>query len=190
MLDCLIVGGGPAGLTAAIYLARYRRKTRLIDSGESRAALIPESHNYPGFRGIGGPDLLRRLRDQAVLYGAVLEQGRVSALTGDQDSVFIAECDDRQIHARFVLLASGLVDEAPQIEGLTDGATPALSGSAPYATASKPWIGALVWSGIWNQPAKRRFSLELTRARYLCFQLTISSRVRYQIICENRASLS
>jgi thioredoxin reductase (NADPH) len=121
MLDCLIVGGGPAGLTAAIYLARYRRKTRLIDSGESRAALIPESHNYPGFRGIGGPDLLRRLRDQAVSYGAMLEQGRVSALTGDQDSVFIAECDDRQIRARFVLLASGLVDEAPQIEGLTDG---------------------------------------------------------------------
>src|SRR5215217_6340749 len=121
MLDCLIVGGGPAGLTAAIYLARYRRKARLIDGGESRAALIPESHNYPGFRGIGGPDLLRRLRDQGVLYGAVLAQGRVSALTADQDGAFIAKCDDREIRARFVLMATGLVDEAPQIEGLTDG---------------------------------------------------------------------
>jgi thioredoxin reductase (NADPH) len=121
MLDCLIVGGGPAGLTAAIYLARYRRKTRLIDGGESRAALIPESHNYPGFRGIGGPDLLRRLRDQAVLYGAVLEQGRVSALSCEQNSIFIAKRDDGEVRARFVLLASGLVDEAPQIEGLTDG---------------------------------------------------------------------
>jgi len=121
MLDCLIVGGGPAGLTAAIYLARYRRMTRLIDEGESRAALIPESHNYPGFRGIGGPDLLRRLRDQAVLYGAVLERGRVSALTRDKSGDFVARSGDSEIRARFVLLATGLVDEAPQIEGLTRG---------------------------------------------------------------------
>jgi thioredoxin reductase (NADPH) len=53
--DCIIIGGGPAGLTAAIYLARYRRQIVLIDSGESRAALIPESHNYPGFQnGVSG----------------------------------------------------------------------------------------------------------------------------------------
>src|SRR3954463_12990988 len=118
MLDCLIVGGGPAGLTAAIYLARYRRKTRLIDSGESRAALIPESHNYPGFRGIGGPDLLRRLRDQAGLYGGVLERARVSALDRGEDGAFIARTGDSEIQARFVLLAAGLIDETPQIDGL------------------------------------------------------------------------
>jgi hypothetical protein len=58
MLDCLIIGGGPAGLTAAIYLARYRRAAVLVDDGASRAALIPASHNYPGFKGIAGPDLL------------------------------------------------------------------------------------------------------------------------------------
>jgi thioredoxin reductase (NADPH) len=55
MLDCLIIGGGPAGLTAAIYLARYRRETVMIDEGASRARLIPASHNYPGFKGIGCP---------------------------------------------------------------------------------------------------------------------------------------
>jgi thioredoxin reductase len=44
----LIIGGEPAGLTAAVYLARYRRNVLVFDSGESRAALIPESHNYPG----------------------------------------------------------------------------------------------------------------------------------------------
>jgi thioredoxin reductase (NADPH) len=121
MLDCLIVGGGPAGLTAAIYLARYRRMTRVMDGGESRAALIPESHNYPGFRGIAGPDLLCRLRDQAGLYGAVLERGRVSALNRGDDGIFIAKAGDSEIQARFVLLATGLVDEAPRIEGLTDG---------------------------------------------------------------------
>ena len=54
MIDCLIVGGGPAGLTAAIYLARFRRDIRVIDAGSSRASLIPTSHNYPGFpEGIG-----------------------------------------------------------------------------------------------------------------------------------------
>ena len=47
-LDCLIVGGGPAGLTAGIYLARFRRRAKIIDAGSSRAALIPRSHNFPG----------------------------------------------------------------------------------------------------------------------------------------------
>jgi putative NAD(P)-binding protein len=68
MIDCLIVGGGPAGLTAAIYLARYRRDAVLVDEGVSRAKLIPTSHNYPGFKGIAGPDLLARLREQALLH--------------------------------------------------------------------------------------------------------------------------
>jgi NAD(P)-binding Rossmann-like domain len=75
----LIVGGGPAGLTAAIYLARYRRDAVLVDEGVSRAKLIPASHNYPGFKGIAGPDLLARLREQALL-GATLEHGRVTTV--------------------------------------------------------------------------------------------------------------
>ena len=67
-LDCLIVGGGPAGLTAAIYLARFRRRFVLVDAGRSRAAWIPVSHNHPGFPdGIEGEELLRRMRAQAVL---------------------------------------------------------------------------------------------------------------------------
>ena len=58
--DCLIVGGGPAGLTAATYLARFRRNVVLVDAGQSRAALIPKTRNYPGFvDGISGPDLLK-----------------------------------------------------------------------------------------------------------------------------------
>jgi thioredoxin reductase (NADPH) len=116
MLDCLIVGGGPAGLTAAIYLARFRRATRLIDSGASRAALIPESHNYPGFKGIGGPELMRRLREQALLHGAVVEDGEVTALARDGDA-FVAHCGNMRVRARRVLIATGLVDEAPPIEG-------------------------------------------------------------------------
>ena len=119
MLDCLIVGGGPAGLTAAIYLARFRRATRVIDSGASRAALIPESHNYPGFKGIGGPELLRRLREQALQYGAVVEDGEVTSLTRE-NGTYLARCNNSEIRARRVLIATGLVDEAPPIDGFGD----------------------------------------------------------------------
>lgn len=57
-VDCLIIGAGPAGLTAAIYLARFRRTVALLDGGLSRASRIPVSHNYPGFpQGISGDGL-------------------------------------------------------------------------------------------------------------------------------------
>ena len=120
MLDCLIIGGGPAGLTAAIYLARYRRRILLIDAGQSRAALIPESHNYPGFQGIGGPALLERLRGQALRYGATLERGTVSALARD-GSVFSAQADGKCLRAHTVVMATGLIDKKPQTEGLREG---------------------------------------------------------------------
>src|SRR3954452_2477177 len=79
--DCLVIGGGPAGLTAAIYLARYRRNVRVIDSRESRAALIPESHNYPGFAsGVSGKSLLALLTSQAETYGVRIVHDRVESL--------------------------------------------------------------------------------------------------------------
>src|SRR4051812_18345000 len=116
--DCLIVGGGPAGLTAAIYLARYRRKVLVVDEEASRAALIPESHNYPGFKGIAGPELLARLRDQALLYGAPLERGRVSSLHRQPKGGFVASWSGGEICARTVMVATGLVDETENIEGI------------------------------------------------------------------------
>src|SRR4051794_22466512 len=79
--DCLVIGGGPAGLTAALYLARFRRRVVLLDSGTSRAASIPTTHNHPGFSdGISGEALLRTLRAQAQRYGAVLMAGTVTSL--------------------------------------------------------------------------------------------------------------
>jgi thioredoxin reductase (NADPH) len=116
MLDCLIIGGGPAGLTAAIYLSRYRRVTRVMDSGESRALKIPRTHNYSGFKGIAGPALLARLREQAGTYGTAVETGRVRSLTRAQE-FFTATVDGECITSRTVLLATGLVDVSPEVSG-------------------------------------------------------------------------
>jgi thioredoxin reductase (NADPH) len=115
MLDCLVIGGGPAGLTAAVYLARYRRSLRVIDGGESRAMLIPTTHNYPGFKGIGGPELLQRLRQQASQYEVFPTPGVVSVLRIDSESAFLADCNGEEIQARAVILATGLVDKKPLI---------------------------------------------------------------------------
>ena len=69
MDDCIIIGAGPAGLTAAIYLARYHLAVRLLDSGSSRAATIPRTRNHAGFPdGIAGRDLVALMRTQAEHY--------------------------------------------------------------------------------------------------------------------------
>jgi len=73
---------GPAGLTAAIYLGRFRRRVLLIDSGQSRAWRIAVSHNHPGFPGgIAGAELIERIRTQAAQYGAMFRIGEVSGLS-------------------------------------------------------------------------------------------------------------
>ncbi|HEV7636977.1 MAG TPA: NAD(P)/FAD-dependent oxidoreductase [Bradyrhizobium sp.] len=117
-IDGLIIGGGPAGLTAAIYLARYRRKVVVVDSRESRAALIPETHNYPGFAaGIGGPQLLDVLTRQAETYGAAIVHDRVVGLQ-QANAGFVAQWSQTEVRTRHVILATGLVDHSPSIPGL------------------------------------------------------------------------
>jgi thioredoxin reductase (NADPH) len=118
-VDCLIIGGGPAGLTAANYLARFRRNALLVDGGHSRALLIPETHNYPGFLGISGKDLLASLREQAERHGAQLMKGRMDELRRD-GGAFVAGVAGTTIRAQRVLLATGIVDESPDLPGLKD----------------------------------------------------------------------
>jgi thioredoxin reductase (NADPH) len=119
-VDCLVVGAGPAGLTAAIYLARYRRRIALYDSGSSRATYIPTTRNYPGFPdGISGDELLARLRAQAGRYGARVVDAMVEHLALE-DGVFVARAGEETIRAGKVLLATGIVDKAPEIDNLRE----------------------------------------------------------------------
>ena len=116
--DSVIIGGGPAGLTAAIYLGRFRRKALVIDAGDSRALKIPTSHNYPGFaEGISGRDLLRVLTQQATRYGAELRRGTVSDLRRDGDG-FRVVIEGSDVAAARVLMATGLKDKSPDMPGL------------------------------------------------------------------------
>jgi thioredoxin reductase (NADPH) len=116
--DCLVVGGGPAGLTAALYLRRYHRRVVLVDEAESRALYIEHSHNLPGFpEGMGGRDLLARLRRQLEAHGGSVTAGRVSAIAPRPGGGFDAHWRGRRLLARTVLLATGVVDEVPVLPG-------------------------------------------------------------------------
>ena len=115
MDDCIIIGAGPAGLTAAIYLARYHLAIRLFDCGSSRAALIPRTHNHAGFPdGISGEELLQRMRDQAARFGAWREQAEVTRIEPDGEN-FRIHADGRTYAARTVLLATGVVNHRPEM---------------------------------------------------------------------------
>jgi thioredoxin reductase (NADPH) len=118
-LDCIIVGGGPAGLTAAIYLARFHRQIVVVDDGNSRALWIPRSHNHAGFPdGIGGSELLSRMKRQAERYGAKLMQGRIDVIEGDAGH-FRACGEGLDLKARTVILATGTVNRRPNIDPVT-----------------------------------------------------------------------
>ncbi len=117
-IDCLIVGAGPAGLAAGIYLRRFYRSVLIVDAGNSRAAQIPRSNNYPGFPdGINGAELLKRMRRQLKRFGGSVISGTVHQLCKLAENEFVAEAGKEVITARCVLLATGVVDIEPQIEG-------------------------------------------------------------------------
>lgn len=118
MEDCIIVGAGPAGLTAAIYLARYHLSIRLFDCGSSRAALIPRTHNHAGYpEGIAGVELLRAMLAQAERFGAVREPAKVTRVEPVEDG-FVVHAGERRFATRSVLLATGVVNHRP--EGMED----------------------------------------------------------------------
>lgn len=146
-LDCLIVGAGPAGLAASIYLARFRRKIAIVDSGFSRASLIPASHNCPGFPdGVSGKELLRLLRLQARHFGVEVEAGEVSSIKAVKGGfeATVEGCAEPEHspdkipltrHAATVVLATGTTDNVRNIPDWTTGVERGLLRLCPICDA-------------------------------------------------------
>lgn len=108
--EVLIVGGGPAGLMAAIYLARFRRNVQIIDAGASRAALIPRSHNLPGFpNGVPGRELLGQMRNQVADLGVPIIRGEVTSIE-QADGLLLVRHDSHETAAQRIIMATGIVD--------------------------------------------------------------------------------
>lgn len=115
-LDCLIVGGGPAGLTAAIYLSRFHLDVRVVDDGKGRAQSIPCTRNLSGFpKGISGKEVVGRMREQAQLYGAKIHDGFVTRLDRT-DQGFSVNWGEDTVVSKTVLLATGVKNRRPPID--------------------------------------------------------------------------
>jgi thioredoxin reductase len=118
--DVLVVGGGAAGLSGALMLARARRSVAVIDAGEPRNAPATAVHGLLGLDGTPPSELLERGRAEVRGYGGEVIPGEVATVARDDDGFAVALADGRTTRARRLLVATGLVDELPDIPGLRD----------------------------------------------------------------------
>lgn len=118
VLDCVVVGAGPAGLVAALYLQRFHRRVRLVDAGGGRARRIARSNNIAGFPdGISGPELLERMQRHLQQMGGQVVQARVHGLRRWGEAGFAVELGHETWTARTVMLCTGVRDRLPNLPG-------------------------------------------------------------------------
>lgn len=118
--DVAVIGGGAAGLGAALALGRSKRSVVVIDAGEPRNAPAAHAHNYLGREGVNPLELLEIGRAEVAQYGVQVVSGRVSDVSGAADDFSVATDDGRRYQAKRVLAAPGAVDELPHIPGLRE----------------------------------------------------------------------
>ncbi len=119
MYDVIILGSGPAGLTAALYCARGGKKTLVLggDTLGGQTAGIAKLENYPGFRG-SGLELSHFMRDQAESFGTEIIYTSAKTISGDAETGFNILCDDGNRYiGRVVIIATGASPRRLQIEG-------------------------------------------------------------------------
>lgn len=119
-VDVAVVGGGPAGLSAAVTLARSLRSVLVIDGGEPRNAPSDGAHHVLGREGVSPAELLRAGRAEAAGYGAGFRDTTVLAVARDGEGFRLDLADDSVVRARRLLLTTGLVDELPDVPGVRE----------------------------------------------------------------------
>ncbi|MDQ3914756.1 MAG: NAD(P)/FAD-dependent oxidoreductase [Actinomycetota bacterium] len=116
--EVVVVGGGAAGLSGALMLARARRSVVVIDAGAPRNAPAAGVHGLLAREGMPPADLLERGRDEVRRYGGHVVAGEVTTAVRDGDGFIAALADGRSVRARRLLVTTGLVDELPDVPGL------------------------------------------------------------------------
>nr|WP_262508412.1 NAD(P)/FAD-dependent oxidoreductase [Streptomyces spongiicola] len=118
--DVVVVGGGAAGLSAALTLARARRTVLVIDSGEPRNAPATGVHGLLGREGMPPGELVRTGREEVSRYGGLIVPDTVTGTRRDGGRIVVETAGGRSHRARHLLVASGLVDELPAVPGLRE----------------------------------------------------------------------
>ena len=118
--DTVIVGGGPAGLSAALMLGRCRRRVMLCDTGTPRNARARALHGFLTRDGVPPLDLLAMGREELKQYGIESRRVAVTGITPSTDAFDVILSDNSTLRALTVLLASGICDDLPAIPGLAD----------------------------------------------------------------------
>ncbi len=115
MYDAAVIGGGPAGLTAALYLARFRLSVFVADGADSRASLIPRTHNQPFWpEGISGTDLLERMRSHLAKYPVQFVRAEVAEMRQAEPG-FELLVEGARVHTKAVIIATGVVNRRPRM---------------------------------------------------------------------------
>ena len=120
MRDVVVIGGGAAGLSGAVTLARARRSVLVVDDGTPRNAPADGVHGILGQEGVSPLELLVRGRAELAGYGGALRTGRVVAAAREDDGFVVTLDDGTTERARRLLVATGLVDDLPDVPGLRE----------------------------------------------------------------------
>jgi len=119
--DVIVIGGSYSGMAAALQLVRARRTVQVIDAGERRNRFASHSHGFLGQDGVPPGEIAANARRQLEAYPSLIWiEGRVEAVTGQADEFTVTTSDGGSYRGRRILLASGVADQLPAVDGLAE----------------------------------------------------------------------